>query len=273
MKNLLRHSALVCLLAALALGGCSAKKAADAPPEPVEKMYNAAAVKLDSGEYTEAAKQFDAVEQNYPYSQWATQAQLMAGYAHYKNLRYDDALLALDRFIELHPGDDNIAYAYYLKALCYYEQISDVRRDQKMTEEALSSLKQVKQRFPDTAYAKDAALKIDLTLDHLAGKEMEIGRYYLDRKQYQAAINRFEKVIEQYQTTTHVPEALHRLTEAYVSLGIMDEAKKNAAILGLNYPQSVWYKDTYKLVGLPAHPEAAPAQKSLYDKTLGKVFN
>jgi outer membrane protein assembly factor BamD len=144
-----------------------------------------------------------------------------------------------------------------------------------MTEEALNTLKQVKTRFPDTAYAKDAMLKIDLTLDHLAGKEMEIGRYYLERKQFQAAINRFEKVVREYQTTTHVPEALHRLTESYISLGIPAEAKKNAAILGLNYPQSVWYRDTYRLVGLPENPEElqTPGKKSFYDKTLGRVLN
>ena len=271
MTNLLRLGIFLCLCSLSIVTGCSHSKDADAdkPPEPVEKMYAKAAAKLDAGDNTEAAKEFDSVEQNYPYSQWATRAQLMAGYAQYKNLKYDDALLALNRFIELHPGDENIAYAYYLKALCYYEQISDVRRDQKMTQEALDNLKQVKQRFPDTAYARDAILKIDLTLDHLAGKEMEIGRYYLDRKQYQAAINRFEKVVEQYQTTTQVPEALERMTEAYVSLGIPDEARKTAAILGLNYPQSSWYKDAYKLVGDPAKPHP---KESVYDRTIGKVF-
>jgi outer membrane protein assembly factor BamD len=268
---MLRLVAVLCVLSSLALTGCASKKDDLTKQEPVEKMYNKAAALLDDGSYSEAAKEFDAVEQNYPYSQWATRAQLMAGYADYSNLKYDDALLALDRFIELHPGDDNIAYAYYLKALCYYEQISDVRRDQKMTELALDALKQVKTRFPDSVYAKDVSLKIDLTLDHLAGKEMEIGRYYLERKQYQAAINRFEKVVEQYQTTTHVPEALERLTEAYMSLGIIDEAKKNAAILGHNYPQSEWYKDSYKLVG---DDTSGPKPKdSVYDKTLGKIFN
>ncbi len=272
MTNLLRLGVFLCLLSLFATTGCSHSKDADAdkPPEPVEKMYAKAAEELDAGNNTEAAKQFDSVEQNYPYSQWATRAQLMAGYAQYKNLKYDDALLALDRFIELHPGDDNIAYAYYLKGLCYYEQISDVRRDQKMTQEALDSLKQVKQRFPDTAYARDATLKIDLTLDHLAGKEMVIGRYYLDRKQYQAAINRFERVVEQYQTTTQVPEALERLTEAYLGLGITSEARKTAAILGQNYPQSSWYKDAYQLVGDPGKPQP---KESVYDRTIGKMLN
>jgi len=263
----------LCFLALLALAGCAGTKdAADAveKQEPVEKMYNKGAAKLDAGRYNEAAKEFDAVEQNYPYSQWATRAQLMAGYAAYKDLKYDESLLALERFIELHPGDDSIAYAYYLKALCYYEQISDVRRDQKITELALDSLRQVRTRFPGSQYAKDVSLKIDLTLDHLAGKEMEIGRYYLERKQYQAAINRFERVVEQYQTTTHVPEALHRMTEAYLSLGVIDEARKTAAILGHNYPQSSWYKDAYRLVGDPSAP---PPKDSVYDKTIGKIFN
>lgn len=258
------------------LAGCGSLKgatddsaAAVDKQEPVEKMYNKAAGKLDEGEYSEAAKLFDDVERQHPYSQWATKAQLMAGYAHYKNLKYDEAILSLGRFIELHPGDENIAYAWYLKALCYYEQISDVRRDQKMTALALDNLKQVIERFPDSRYAKDASLKIDLTTDHLAGKEMEIGRFYLDRKQYQAAINRFLKVVDGYQTTTHVPEALHRLTECYLALGIVEEAQKTAAILGKNYPSSIWYKDSYRLMG---GKTVQKRTESLYDRTIGKVF-
>lgn len=270
-----RFIALLCLFLVFALPGCASKDkdaaGAGETQESVEKMYRTAAAALDAGEFTEAAKKFDAVEQNYPYSQWATRAQLMAGFSQYKLMKYDDALMALDRFIELHPGDDHIAYAYYLKGLCYYEQISDVRRDQKMTEMALDALKQVRTRFPDSDYARDASLKIDLTLDHLAGKEMEIGRYYLGRKQYQAAINRFERVVEQYQTTTHVPEALHRITEAYLSLGIDSEARKTAAILGQNYPQSDWYKDSYRLFNKPQ--EFTAKKDSVYDKTLGRIFN
>ncbi len=281
MKNALRLLLVLCMLSVAACSstkkedggdGKSAPAASDTlaeKQESVEKMYNDAARTLDDGKYFEAAKLFDDVDRQYPYSSWATKAQLMAGYSHYKNLKYDDAILALDRFIELHPGDENTPYAYYLKALCYYEQISDVRRDQKMTEMALENLQQVTDRFPESRYAKDAKLKIDLTMDHLAGKEMEIGRYYLYRKEYQAAINRFQKVAEGYQTTTHVPEALHRLTECYMSLGIVDEAKKTAAVLGHNYPNSSWYKDTYALLnGTPVKP----GQESVYDKTLGKIF-
>jgi len=215
--------------------------------EPVEQMYIKAQNNLSDKEYVAAAKAFDQVEQNYPYSDWAKRAQLMSAYSYYKDLKYDEAVEALDRFIQLHPGDADVDYAYYLKALCYYERISDVGRDQKMTENALDSLKQVVSRFPNSKYARDSKLKMDLAIDHIAGKHMEIGRYYLTNKNYQAAIRRFEIVVEQYQTTTHVAEALHRLVECYLSLGIVDEAKKNAAILGANYPQSDWYKDSYKL--------------------------
>jgi outer membrane protein assembly factor BamD len=268
---------LLALLFILPLSGCAAvkekfgkddKPATAEAQVPVEQLYNEAAAALDTKKYTEAAKGFDEVDRQYPYSEWATRAQLMTGYAHYKGLKYDEAIIALDRFIELHPGDDNAPYAWYLKALCYYEQITDVRRDQKMTADALENLKQVVQRYPDSSYARDAALKIDLTRDHLAGKEMEIGRYYLDRNMYQAAINRFQRVVEQYQTTTHVPEALLRMVEGYLALGIEPEAKKAAAILGHNYPASSWYKDAYKLLG-GEKADTTPEKKSL----LKKLFN
>jgi outer membrane protein assembly factor BamD len=269
--------AVFCLLFALTACGGKDKDAMDAAGRPdqqvpVETMYNNAAAQLDKEEYYKAAKAFDEVDRQYPYSQWATRAQLMAGYAHYKNLKYDEAILALDRFIELHPGDDNVSYAYYMRALCYYEQISDVRRDQRMTQMALENLRQVKERFPDSKYAKDAQLKIDLTMDHLAGKEMEVGRYYLLRKQYQASIPRFQKVVDQYQTTTHVPEALHRLTEAYLSLGLIAEAQKTAAVLGHNYPHSSWYRDSYRLFKKDWQDPREAHEKSFYDRTIGKIF-
>jgi outer membrane protein assembly factor BamD len=273
----LSRFALLALLC-LSLAACAteeqraAKRVAKetAAQEPVETLYNRAAARLDEGAYFDAAKLFDEVDRQYPYSQWATRAQLMSGYAHYRNLRYDEAVLALDRFIELHPGDDSIAYAHYLRALCHYEQIVDVRRDQRMTELALETLQRVVDRFPETVYARDAMLKIDLTRDHLAGKEMEIGRYYQVRNLHQAAISRFQRVVDKYQTTTHVPEALHRMTESYLALGILDEARKSAAILGHNFPESRWYKDTYALLG----DKSAPApRKSVYDRTLGRIFN
>jgi outer membrane protein assembly factor BamD len=180
----------------------------------------------------------------------------MAAYAHYRNDSYTEAVNTLDRFIELHPGNRDIAYAYYLKALCYYEQISDVRRDQKMTREARSALQEIVRRFPDTKYARDAQLKLDLTEDHLAGAEMAVGRYYLDNGHYLAAIKRFRTVVEEYQTTSHVPEALHRLVEAYLALGVTDEAQATAAVLGHNYPGSDWYADSYELLtGRDVTPE------------------
>ena len=191
----------------------------------------------------------------------------MSAYSYYKDNKYDDAVNALDRFIQLHPGNPDAVYAYYLKGLCYYEQIVDVGRDQRVTELALESLNEVVTRYPNTPYARDARLKVDLARDHLAGKEMEIGRYYLVRDQYLAAINRFRRVIEQYQTTTHVPEALERLTECYLALGVKDEAQAAAAVLGYNFPGSDWYQDSYNLL---AAQNLQPADKP--DSWLSKVF-
>lgn len=264
--------AAVLLLTACAGGKKAGEEAAKTDGKPVETMYQDAARALDEGRNMEAAKLFDEVEREHPYSNWATRAQLMAAYAHYKALRYDDATLALDRFIQLHPGDPEVDYAYYLRALCYYEQISDVRRDQKMTELALDNLKQVVHRFPDSKYARDAQLKIDLTQDHLAGKEMEIGRYYLERGYFQAAIKRFQTVVDKYQTTTHVPEALHRLVEAYLSLGVRPEAEKAAAVLGHNFPGSDWYEDSYRLLDKDYDASHARKEKSVFDRTIGRVF-
>jgi outer membrane protein assembly factor BamD len=199
---------------------------------------------------------FDEVERQHPYSSWATQAQLMSAYAHYVNNEYDDAIIGLDHFIDLHPGHRSAPYAYYLKALCYYEQITDVGRDQKNTESALESLAEVVARFPNTDYSRDASLKLDLTRDHLAGKEMEIGRYYENRGEYLAAVNRFRTVVEKYQTTTHVPEALHRLVECYLALGVNDEAQTAGAVLGFNFPGTDWYQDSYALLtGQNLQPE------------------
>ena len=211
----------------------------------VEFLYNTAVNSLEAREYKDAAKQFDEVERQHPYSVWAVKAQLMAAYSNYQANQYDEAVIGLDRYIRLHPGNRDVPYAYYLKALSYYERISDVARDQLITEQALDALTEVVRRYPDSRYARDAKLKIDLTRDHLAGKQMEIGRYYLNRQHYLAAINRFRRVVDDYQTTTHVPEALHRLVEAYTALGVMDEARKVAAVLGHNYPGSDWYLDSY----------------------------
>ncbi|HEX9446551.1 MAG TPA: outer membrane protein assembly factor BamD [Dongiaceae bacterium] len=235
-----------CACAAL-IAACSTPEP-DIPDQPAEQLYNSAMDTMEAGEPKTATRLFDEVERQHPYSQWATQAQIMSAYAHYSIDEYDDAIPALDSFIELHPGNRSTAYAYYLRALCYYEQIADVKRDQGNTEQALRALSDVVARFPNTDYARDAALKLDLVRDHLAGKEMEIGRYYLTRDQYLAAINRFRTVVEKYQTTTHVPEALERLVEAYMSLGINDEAQTAGAVLGYNYPGSDWYQDAYNLL-------------------------
>ena len=250
---------LLAVAAAASLAACGTTEDDQAYVErPVEELYNNAMDELLSGEYEQAAKLFDEVERQHPYSLWASKAQLMAAYAHYQNNKYDEAVNALDRFIELHPGSRDVAYAYYLKALSYYEQISDVRRDQRMTRNARDALQEVVRRFPESKYARDARLKLDLTLDHLAGKEMAVGRYYLDRGHYLAAINRFRVVVEDYQTTTHVPEALHRLVEAYLALGIVEEAKATAAVLGYNFPGSEWYMDSYALLtGRDVRPETS----------------
>ncbi len=239
---------LVAVAALLALAACDSDQNIAYEDREVEDLYNSAMDSLEAGNYGTASRLFDEVDRQHPYSVWATKAQVMSAYAHYLNDNYDEAIIAIDGFLELHPGNSDAPYAYYLKAICYYEQISDVGRDQKMTELAMQSLEEVARRYPSTKYARDARLKLDLTRDHLAGKEMSIGRFYLQQQEYLAAINRFRAVIENYQTTTHVPEALHRLTESYLALGISDEAQMSAAVLGHNYPGSQWYQDSYALL-------------------------
>jgi outer membrane protein assembly factor BamD len=231
----------------IVVSGCADKK--DTYVEkPVEDLYNNAMNHLVDEDYQKAAKGFAEVERQHPYSVWATKSQLMAAYALYQGNKYDESIGAAERFIQLHPGHRDIAYAYYLKALDYYVQIADVGRDQKTTQQAMTALNEVVRRFPDSKYGRDARLKIDLVRDHLAGKEMEIGRYYERQGAYLAAVNRFKRVIDDYQTTTHVPEALHRLTECYMALGLSDEATRVAAVLGYNYPGSQWYDNTYAMV-------------------------
>lgn len=259
-------------LAALGLlAACSSGGDNRVEEQPVDVLYNRAAAALDAGQYAEATKYFEEVERQHPYSQWATQAQLMGAYASYQDQRYDEAILSLDRFIELHPGNKDVDYAYYLKALCYYEQISDVRRDQEMTEKAVEALNALTGRFPESKYARDAALKRDLTSDHLAGKEMEIGRYYLNRGEINAAINRFRMVVQKYQTTTHTAEALHRLVEAYLTLGLTEEATKVAAVLGYNYPGSKWYKRSFDLLD-PASRQRIIEERGIVDRAIDTVF-
>ncbi|MDR3435799.1 outer membrane protein assembly factor BamD [Telmatospirillum sp.] len=252
--SIIPHLRIIAAVFALAvvlplLGGCAGDDTKDNYKErPVEELYNDAMDLLKDESYDKAAKAFDEVERQHPYSVWATKAQLMAAYTHYEHNKFDDAINSLDRFIQLHPGHKDVAYAYYLKALCYYEQIADIGRDQKVTANALKSLQEVVDRFPASKYARDAKLKADLARDHLAGKEMAVGRWYEEQGQYLAAINRYRVVVDNYQTTTHVPEALHRLAECYETLGLQDEAQKVVAVLGYNYPGDEWYSDSYKLV-------------------------
>ena len=212
-----------------------------------EKLYNRGYKELNKTAYAKAAENFEKVELEHPYSKWATKAKLMGAYAYYKDQKYDDAILSLDRFIKYHPGNKDIAYAYYMKGLCYYEQIVGIERDQKITRDALEAFNQVIIRFPDTDYAKDARLKMDLIYDHLAGQEMEVGRFYLRQKNYLSALNRFSEVVNHYQTTGHIEEALYRQAEVYKILGLTKEYQDAVKVLGHNYPDSKWYKRAQKL--------------------------
>jgi outer membrane protein assembly factor BamD len=249
----LRRFALALVAVLPLMAGCGSKKTEDAKTDtdtttstvPMEQLYNNGMDALNDKRYASAGDQFASIQQNYPYSTWATNAQLMQGYTEYLQNHYTDAIGTLNQFIQLHPTHRDIPYAYYLRALCYYEQISDIARDQKGTQDAMNALQEVVNRFPSTTYARDAQLKIDLCVDHLAGKEMEIGRWYQNQHFYEAAIGRFQRVVDDFQTTNHVPEALARLTEIYLVLGLKDQAKKTASVLGYNYPGSEWYADMY----------------------------
>ena len=260
------------VLMTVALTACAGTDETPYVERSVQSIYNEAVDELETENYTEAATLFEEVERQHPYSVWATKAQLMSGFARYEANSYDEAIIALDRFIQLHPGNRDIAYAYYLKALSNYEQISDVQRDQLATERARQALQDVIRRFPTSKYARDSRLKLDLTHDHLAGKEMEIGRYYLRKGQFLAAINRFRIVVDKYQTSTHVPEALHRLAESYAALGLDDQARRAAAVLGHNYPGSEWYIDSYKLVAGVDVREKPEEEKGFFARAWGWIF-
>lgn len=215
---------------------------------PVEGIYNQALDQLNAGNHRLAALLFDEVERQHPYSTWARRAMLFSAYAYYEANKYEEAVQATNRFIKLHPGNKHLGYAYYLKSVCYYEQITDVGRDQDNTRQASEALREVIRRFPTSEYARDAQLKLDMTRDHLAGKEMAIGRYYQKDHNYIAAINRFRNVLKDYQTTSHTPEALYRITETYLAMGVDNEAQISAAVLGYNYPGSKWYERSYALL-------------------------
>lgn len=264
----MRHFFLI-LFFCIGLTACGKKD--DYIERPVESLYNEAMNELQKGNYKSAAPLFLEVERQHPYSLWATRAQYMAGFAFYASDDYEGAVDVLDKFIQLHPGDQNVAYAYYLKAMCFYERVSDVGRDQKMTEDAKESFEEVIRRFPGTSYAKDSRAKLELITDHLAGKEMEIGRFYLKKEQYTAAIGRFTKVMQDFETTCHVEEALYRLVECNLALGFKQEAARVAAILGHNYPTSIWYRNAYDLLCKgKINPELEP--KSWISRQVDGVF-
>ena len=269
---------ILALVATLAAAGCAREKPKPRlayEERPVELLYSTGAYKLDQRRWTEAVAYFQEVERQHPYSEWSRRAILMTAYAHYQGNMYADAIQDSERFIQLYPGNPSVVYAYYLKAFCYFEQIVDVGRDQASTEQAQASLREVVQRYPRSEYAADARLKIDMVNDQLAGKEMAIGRYYLRQGQTIAAIGRFRTVVDKYQTTTHTPEALYRLVEAYLTVGLLGEAKANGAVLGHNFPGDPWYSDAYKLLtdrGLqPAvEPKTPGAKRSYLDRLLNR---
>jgi len=243
---------MVAVMCALALAACSGNKK-NRPrlayeERPVELLYATGANRLDRGQWNQAIDYFQEVERQHPYSEWSRRSILMQAFAHYQSNDYSEAIADADRFIALYPGNPTAAYAHYIKAICYFEQIADVNRDQGATGQALANLREIVQRYPSTEYAQDARLKIDMVNDQLAGKEMSIGRWYLRQGDTLAAIGRFKTVVERYQTTSHTPEALYRLVESYLTLGLMEEAKRNGAVLGFNYPGDRWYGDAYALL-------------------------
>ena len=215
---------------------------------PVEMLYNQAGKELDQRDYDTAILLFNEVERQHPYSEWARKAMVMTAYAHYQRHDYDETIAAAQRYISLHPGGSEASYAYYLIAISQFEQIVDVGRDQGMTVQTKASLQDVLRRFPDSKYARDAQLKLDMVNDQLAGKEMEVGRWYLRSNQVLAAINRFRTVVSEYDETSHSEEALFRLVEAYLALGMRPQATEAAATLGYNYPESDWYRMAYQLM-------------------------
>jgi outer membrane protein assembly factor BamD len=256
------------------LSGCALlnrhKKSSDTTyaEQPVDQLYAAGATRLDHRQWSEGISYFKEVERQHPYSEWSRRAIMMQAYGHYEANQYAEAISDANRFIGLYPGNASAAYAYYLKAECYFEQILDVGRDQAATEQALSAMREVARRYPKTEYGQDARLKIDMINDQLAGKEMSVGRWYLRQGDTLSAIGRFKLVVERYQTTSDAPEALYRLVEAYLTLGVVEEAKRNAAVLGYNFPGEIWYLDAYKLMTAKGmRPTVAPkAEHGLFHR-------
>lgn len=236
----------------------------------VDNLYNDGMDQMEAKQWKKAINVFEELQRQHPYSGWATRSEMMTAYAHFRLSEYDAARGILDDFIRLHPGHEDLPYVYYLKALSYYDEISDVSRDQGNTHEALKGFEEVVRRFPDSVYARDAQLKITLCRDHIAGQEMSIGRYYQQKGRYTAAIDRFQTVLKDYDRTQQIPEALYRMVESYLALGLRDEAKKSAAVLGYNYPNSAWYHDAYKLLNEdlpPAKIDNNSLSKDVWDGT------
>ncbi len=258
VKSMLRLVGVGLLAAALAgcsggggdglFGGAAADRTESLEAFTPEQIFQRGEFELDRGRTDDAAYFFSEVERLYPYSTWSRRALIMQAFSYHQGRDYPNSRAAAQRYIDFYPATDDAAYAQYLLALSYYDQIDEVGRDQGLTFQALQALRAVIERHPDSEYADSAILKFDLAFDHLAGKEMEIGRYYLRREHFAAAINRFRVVVEDFQTTSHTPEALHRLVEAYLSLGLVDEAQTAGAILGFNYQSSEWYQDSFRLL-------------------------
>ena len=269
---------LVAIAAALVVTGCAREKPKPRLAyieRPVELLYTTGAARLDQKRWTEAIAYFEEVERQHPYSEWSRRAMLMTAYANYQANQYSAAIENADRFINLYPGNPSTPYAFYLKSICYFEQIVDVGRDQAATEQAMSSLREVQQRYPGSEYAVDARVKLEMVQDQLAGKEMAVGRWYLREGQTLAAMGRFRTVVDRFQTTSHTPEALYRLVEANLTIGLMGEAQRTGAILGYNYPDDIWYGDAYRMLsdkGL--QPAVAPltpgAKRSFLQRVMGE---
>lgn len=238
---------LMCMgLLGLFLAGCAADTTI--PEMPAENLYKEGMRLFDKTDYEGAAKYFDEIERQHPYSEWAARAQIMAAYSFYRKNQYDDAILALDRFIQLHPGNRSTPYAYYLKGLCYYEQMSDIAREQQMTSDAQDVFEELIARYPNSIYVADAKAKLELIRDNLAGKEMAVGRYYLKNREYLAAINRFQNVLVDYPKTNQVDEAYYRLAVCYISLGMVNQAEKVYQTQSEKFPRTMWTHRTKALV-------------------------
>lgn len=248
----------VMLAIALPLGGCSNTPSfgnlfagpdpSNLPDEPAEKLYNEGLALQNRRDWRRAALKFMEIDRTHPYTEWAKRALIMAAYSYYEAQDYQETINQAQRYIQLHPGSPDAAYAQYLMGAAHFDQIPDVQRDQGRTERALVILEEVTRKWPQSEYAVAARRKIEVARDQLAGREMVVGRYYLQRRQFSAAINRFRVVVSQFQTTRHIEEALARLVEAYMALGIVNEAQTAAAVLGHNFPDSQWYKDSYALI-------------------------